>query len=164
MTLHQVAQMKKQTEGFWVWIKDYFCHEFVNRNYKIIAMKKIILSAFVLAMLAACGGAGDKKAGDKEPASGSDLSSNPDYQKGLALVGKSDCFTCHKIDEAFVGPTYKDVANKYKDADAATVTKLAENIIKGSRGVWGEASMTPHASISQADAEAMVKYILLLKK
>lgn len=129
-------------------------------------MKKIILSAFVLAMLAACGGAGDKKeSGDKEPAtSGSDLSSNPDYQKGLALVGKSDCFTCHKIDEAFVGPTYKDVANKYKDADAGTITKLAENIIKGSRGVWGESSMTPHASLSQADAEAMVKYILLLKK
>ena len=42
--------------------------------------------------------------------------------------------------------------------------EIAEKIIKGGTGVWGSALMTPHASLAQEDAEAMVKYILLLKK
>jgi cytochrome c len=41
---------------------------------------------------------------------------------------------------------------------------LASKIIKGGQGVWGAIPMTPHSSLSEADAEQMVKYILLLKK
>ena len=41
---------------------------------------------------------------------------------------------------------------------------LAEKVIKGGSGVWGAVPMTPHPQISQEDAEAMVKYVLLLKK
>jgi cytochrome c len=35
---------------------------------------------------------------------------------------------------------------------------------KGGSGVWGQVPMTPHPNLSVADAEQMVKYILLLKK
>jgi cytochrome c len=41
---------------------------------------------------------------------------------------------------------------------------LAEKIIKGGKGNWGDVMMTPHANVSQEDAEAMVKYIFTLKK
>ncbi len=41
---------------------------------------------------------------------------------------------------------------------------LAAKIIKGGSGVWGQVPMTPHPNLSVADAEQMVKYILLLKK
>ena len=44
------------------------------------------------------------------------------------------------------------------------VKMLAEKVIKGGSGVWGAVPMTPHPQISQEDAEAMVKYVLLLKK
>ena len=37
-------------------------------------------------------------------------------------------------------------------------------IIAGGAGIWGAVPMTPHPQISQADAEQMVKYVLLLKK
>jgi len=93
-----------------------------------------------------------------------DITKNPDYQNGLELVTKSDCFTCHKIDEALVGPAYRDVANKYANLPDTIVTHLAHKVIGGGGGVWAEVPMTPHPALSEADAEAMVKYVLLLKK
>lgn len=132
-------------------------------------MKKFILPIAMLCMLAACGGGDDKKAADDkkeekptEPVN--DISSNPDYQKGLALVAGSDCLTCHKVEEKLTGPSYRDVANKYAGLPDTIVTHLANKIVAGGTGVWGQVPMVAHAAISQADAEAMVKYILLLKK
>jgi cytochrome c len=125
-------------------------------------MKKIILSLAVLSLMAACGGGTDKKEEKKETVA--DVSENPDYKKGLALVAKSDCLTCHKVDEALTGPTYRDVANKYASLPDTVIGYLAGKIITGGNGVWGDTYMTPHPALSKEDAEAMVKYILLLKK
>ncbi len=128
-------------------------------------MKNLIISFAVTALLISCGGSDDKKAeaGEKAETVVEDLSKNPDYQKGLELIGGSDCLTCHKVDEALTGPSYRDVANKYASAGDTIVAHLAGKIINGGKGVWGEVYMTPHAGMSQEDAEAMVKYILLLK-
>jgi cytochrome c len=92
-----------------------------------------------------------------------DLSSNPDYQAGLAIEAKSDCATCHKLDEKLVGPSFRDIANKYPNDDA-TITMLAGKVINGGAGNWGQVPMTPHPQLSQDDAKTIVKYILLLKK
>jgi cytochrome c len=92
----------------------------------------------------------------------SDISKNPDYQKGIALIATNDCLTCHKVDEAVTGPAYRDVANKYT-ADDATINMLADKVIKGGTGVWGSVPMTPHAALSVDDAKQMVKYVLLLR-
>lgn len=133
-------------------------------------MKKFMLIISAAAMLTACGGGSDKKDGgetktsEKTTESTGDISSNPDYQKGLGLIAKSDCLTCHKIDEKLTGPAYREVANKYAGMPDTIVTHLAHKIISGGTGVWGEVIMTPHTSLSEEDAEAMVKYILLLKK
>ncbi|MGH2646716.1 MAG: c-type cytochrome [Ginsengibacter sp.] len=132
-------------------------------------MKKVLAILPLLIFIAACGGDSSNQnstaAADSiattQPAA-NDISSNPDYQKGLALVAKSNCLTCHKIDEKLIGPAYKDVANKYAGNDTA-VTYLAHKVISGGKGVWGEVMMTPHPELSEADAEQMVKYILLLK-
>ncbi len=133
-------------------------------------MKRIFLTMTVTAFLLSCGGSEDKKTGDgkknsnDQKTASSDLSENPDYQKGLELVSKSNCLTCHKVDEALTGPKYRDVANKYAAMPDTIVRHLAGKIITGGKGVWGEVYMTPHPEVSQEDAEAMVKYILLLKK
>ena len=133
-------------------------------------MKRVWILSIAFAMLAACnseGGKTDDKTDDKaadKPADANDVTQLPEYKEGLELISKSDCFTCHKIDEPLTGPTYRDVANKYASQGAAAVPQLAEKIIKGGTGVWGEVPMLPHPSLSQADAEKMVKYILLLKK
>jgi len=129
-------------------------------------MKKFFLLP-VLILAFACNSSSDssKKATDTATtAKTNDLSNNPDYQKGLELVSKNDCFTCHQIDDKLNGPPYRQVANKYASYPDTIVTHLAKKVISGGNGVWGEVMMTPHPSLSEADAEAIVKYILLLKK
>lgn len=133
-------------------------------------MKRIILAACSLAVLVACNsGDGGKSAGgdaknDAGKSTANSNASNPDYQKGLELLGKNDCATCHKPREQFLGPSYEAIADKYAGEGASAIPKLADKIIKGGSGVWGATLMTPHAGLSQADAEALVKYIFLLKK
>lgn len=126
-------------------------------------MKKIVLPIIALALLTACGSNDAKEKGETTEST-NDISQNPDYQKGLALVTKNDCFTCHKIDEPLTGPPYREVANKYAGMPDTIVQHLAKKVISGGAGNWGQIFMTPHPGVSEADAEAMVKYILLLKK
>ncbi|HKZ68089.1 MAG TPA: c-type cytochrome [Chitinophagaceae bacterium] len=132
-------------------------------------MKRIFITAFAIAALIACN-SNDKstttdttETKEAEKSTETSITDNPDYQAGLALIAQSDCLTCHKVDEPLTGPTYRDVANKYADQAPGIIPVLAEKIIKGGSGVWGQVPMLPHPTISQADAETMVKYILLLK-
>jgi len=127
-------------------------------------MKYFFFLAIGLLLIVSCGGKSDKKEGGESSTMGSDLSKNPDYQKGVDLLGKNDCLTCHKIDEKLNGPSYRDVANKYASSPDTIISYLAGKIITGGKGTWGEVYMTPHAGLSKEDAEAMVKYIMLLKK
>lgn len=82
--------------------------------------------------------------------------------KGEQLIAASDCLTCHKVDTKLVGPSYNEVANKYPATDA-NIDMLANKIIQGGSGAWGEIPMTPHPATSTDDAKEMVKYILSLK-
>jgi cytochrome c len=86
-----------------------------------------------------------------------------DFSKGKNLIAKSDCLACHKDDVKLLGPAYIDVAKKYKPTDA-NITMLANKVIKGGSGVWGEIPMSPHPGVPQTDAKEMVKYILSLNK
>jgi len=136
-------------------------------------LKKFLALSLIAAACYSCGGNTDDKtkssvdstvsADNASKPAVSDLSKNPDYQKGIALVAGADCLTCHKIDETSTGPAYRDVANKYATADDATINTLADKIIKGGSGNWGSVPMTAHDALSKDDAKAMVKYVLLLK-
>ena len=112
-------------------------------------------------LFTACGSSDSKQ---KVETNENDITTNPDYQKGLALVSKDNCFTCHKIDEPLTGPPYREVAKKYAGMPDTIVTYLAHKVISGGSGNWGSIFMLPHPNLSEQDAEAMVKYILLLKK
>ena len=81
---------------------------------------------------------------------------------GVKLMAASDCAGCHKEDQKLVGPAYKDVAHKYAATDA-NITMLANKVIQGGKGNWGEIPMTPHPGLSVADAKEMTKYVLSLK-
>ena len=86
-----------------------------------------------------------------------------DREKGIELIAQSDCLTCHKVDEKLVGPPYREVAQKY-NLDDTTRNRLAEKIIKGGVGVWGNVPMPAHPQITEGDAKSMVNYILSLKQ
>ena len=142
-------------------------------------MKKTLALLGMVALLASCGGGKSGNEGENAgpvttepstetptttPTTTNDPSSNPDYQKGMELISKSDCLTCHKVEEKLIGPAYTEVAAKYAGMSDTIVNHLAHKIIAGGQGNWGEVPMTAHPTVSEADAEAMVKYILLLKK
>ncbi|GAA0526330.1 cytochrome C-551 [Chitinophaga japonensis] len=87
---------------------------------------------------------------------------NAPVPKGKALIDDQDCKTCHKPDTKLVGPGYKEIAQKYPNNEE-TISMLADKIIKGGAGNWGEVAMLPHPSVPREDAEEMVKYIMSLK-
>jgi len=81
---------------------------------------------------------------------------------GKQLVTNYNCKSCHQIDQKSVGPTYNEVSEKYK-GDASAVSTLAQKVISGGNGVWGQIAMAAHPHISSSEAEQMIKYILSLK-
>lgn len=81
--------------------------------------------------------------------------------EGLQLIEGADCLACHKMDAKLVGPSYHDVAKKYTEAD---LDMLAQKIIDGGKGTWGDVPMTPHTGMSKENAQKMAKYILSLEK
>jgi cytochrome c len=130
----------------------------------------LILSCTIFA--AACGNSGESKPTDTKDTTATTSTTPPATNaagdKGLELIGGSDCTTCHRLDKASsgasIGPAYSEVAAKYAPAADSTVNRLVKKIISGGSGVWGSIPMTPHPSIPEADVKEMVKYIMTLKK
>ena len=148
----------------------------INRM-KITILSK---SAFVLlaALLFACGAENkeEKAVVEKEPVEVKEtpapvaepveepvkeevISDASKTMSGEDKIGNSDCLSCHMKERQVVGPAFLDIAAEYENNDA-NVAKLAAKVIQGGAGVWGEAAMPPHPSLSEEDAKDMVRYIL----
>ena len=80
----------------------------------------------------------------------------------LALAASKNCMACHAVDKKLVGPSYKDVAAKYK-SDKAAPEKLTAKVIKGGGGVWGAVPMPANPQVNDADAKKLVVWILSQK-
>jgi len=152
-------------------------------------MKKVFLALTIAAACYACGGGSES--GDSKPVSNNESNANSQIggeaaapaatptttdtaaapsaapvaaaKDGKALIEGSDCRTCHKDDAKLIGPAYVEVAKKY-ESNEKNIKLLAEKVMKGGQGVWGEIPMAGHPNLSLEDAEAMVKYILSMKK
>jgi cytochrome c len=74
------------------------------------------------------------------------------------LAKKNGCAVCHDATAKKMGPTWKDIAAKNK-ADKDAEKKLAEVIVKGSKGKYGKIPMPPQAK-AKADAPALAKWIM----
>ncbi|QSQ17544.1 c-type cytochrome [Myxococcus landrumensis] len=79
-----------------------------------------------------------------------------------ALSKAKNCSTCHSASARLVGPSYKEISAKYgKQKDAED--KLAQRVQKGSSGVWGIVPMPANKEVSDAEARALVKWIMSQK-
>lgn len=140
-------------------------------------MKKIIIAISFLAFMVSCSSGGEQQPTDPDmdatvaqddsvykeesgDASEETASADNSLEAGLALIEGSDCRTCHQNDTKVIGPSYKEIAEKYSEED---IDVLVSHIIDGSVGIWGEIPMTPHLDLSEEDARLMVKYILSLE-
>ncbi len=75
------------------------------------------------------------------------------------LAKKYGCLACHTVDKKLVGPSYKEVAAKYR-GDKAAEARLIDKVKKGGQGVWGQVPMPPNSSVPDADLRTLVKWIL----
>lgn len=133
-----------------------------------IAIKINIFLALII-MLASCGaGTGETAASDSANATeaiintGGTSIDTAENISGSNLIAANDCLTCHKINEKSIGPSYKQIADKY-DLNNGNVENLANKIIKGGKGLWGQNAMTPHPNLAEPQAQQMAKYILSLR-
>jgi cytochrome c len=81
---------------------------------------------------------------------------------GKALLAASDCKSCHQANAKAIGPSYFQIADRYKST-TGSVDQLAEKIIKGGGGNWSKTNvMSAHPQLSPGDAKEIVKYIFSL--
>ena len=85
----------------------------------------------------------------------------PELAKGQAYMDGSDCMRCHGIDRKFVGPSFLQVADRYR-AQSDAQQYISRKILEGSVGVWGNTIMPRHPQLSQEQAEGMAAWILAI--
>ncbi|HKW84365.1 MAG TPA: c-type cytochrome, partial [Burkholderiaceae bacterium] len=74
-----------------------------------------------------------------------------------ALLAQHACNACHGLDSRLVGPSFRDIADKYASRDDAPAY-LVQKIRSGGSGVWGPLPMPPQA-IAEADARTIAQWI-----
>ena len=77
------------------------------------------------------------------------------------IATRTGCASCHAVDKKLVGPSWKDVAARYK-GNAGAMTQMSERVRKGSTGVWGKLPMAPvnAKALSDADLKAVLSWVL----
>lgn len=93
-----------------------------------------------------------------ELVAGGDQENEAQVHPGLKLIRSGDCFNCHTMQVKLVGPSFLEIANKYRETPSE-LAKSIERVVKGSTGVWGKVAMLPHAQYSEEQAREMVEWI-----
>ncbi|HYW57914.1 MAG TPA: c-type cytochrome [Polaromonas sp.] len=79
-------------------------------------------------------------------------------QNTTAMLQKNACMACHGMDNKVLGPSFREIAGKYKDrADA--VNYLSGKIKDGGQGVWGNMPM-PAQALSEAEAGLLAQWLV----
>lgn len=89
-----------------------------------------------------------------------------------ALAKAKGCLACHTVDKKLIGPTYKEIAQKYagqKDAEARMIAAITKGTPVPVGAGWqkeGKATlpfMPPNAAVKPDEAAKLAKWILSLK-
>ena len=80
---------------------------------------------------------------------------------GKNLMMSLDCKSCHKVDEKSIGPAFTLVSQKYQK-DKNAINFLAQKVIKGGSGVWGQVAMAAHPNLKESDAKQIISWVLSL--
>lgn len=88
---------------------------------------------------------------------GPQTDANADHP-GLSMIRKSDCLNCHAPNRPLVGPSFVQIANKYRD-QPHQLQESVKRVLNGSSGVWGKIGMLPHLQHTPAEVTKMVEYV-----
>lgn len=86
-----------------------------------------------------------------------------DAKAAEALAQKNGCLNCHGVQNKILGPSYKDVAAKYK-SDKGAEAKLIAKVKAGGSGAWGNIPMPPNSPhVKDEDIKTIVQWILTVQ-
>ncbi len=85
-----------------------------------------------------------------------------DARAAEELAKSSGCLACHTVDKKLMGPSYQEIADRYRK-DQGAEASLTQKVKAGGKGVWGDIPMPPNAHLKDADIKTMVQWILSLK-
>ncbi|WP_409021189.1 c-type cytochrome [Caballeronia sp. LZ032] len=77
----------------------------------------------------------------------------------MAIARSNACMGCHAVDRKLVGPSFQQVAEKYKGQPQASV-QLEKKVKNGGAGVWGSIPMPSHPRMNDADIKTVVAWVL----
>jgi cytochrome c len=87
------------------------------------------------------------------------VASQPQATDPSGRLARYGCIACHSVDTKVVGPSFRDVAAKYRGrSDAAQM--LEEKVHNGGGGVWGDIPMPPNPTVPDAELHAIVQWVL----
>ena len=75
-----------------------------------------------------------------------------------SVLDKNACLACHGMNNKLVGPSFKDIATRYKTTDGA-LTLLSGKIKNGGQGAWGSIPM-PAQALSVAESAQVAKWLM----
>ena len=83
----------------------------------------------------------------------------------MELARRFGCMACHTVTTAIVGPAFRDVAQRYRTDRAGEraqdkVAQLLNKLRNGGSGAWGAVPMPAQSQLPEADARAVVEWIL----
>lgn len=82
---------------------------------------------------------------------------------GLSTIRASDCFNCHHATQKLIGPSFNDIAIRYKD-DHAAFDQSVTRVISGSTNAWGDIPMLPHPNLTRNEVGSMIRWIYALSE
>ncbi|WP_198675270.1 PQQ-dependent sugar dehydrogenase [Pleomorphovibrio marinus] len=79
---------------------------------------------------------------------------------GKVLMEGSDCYACHALQKASVGPSFEEISHRYSAISDQELDRLVGTIIHGGGGEWGDRLMPAHPQLEEKEVIQMVEYIL----
>ena len=86
------------------------------------------------------------------------IPARPGAPSMLELAGKRNCMACHQVEKRLIGPSFQEVANRYK-SDVGAELVLTEKIKNGGSGAWGTIPM-PANALKDEELKSLVRWVL----
>lgn len=76
-----------------------------------------------------------------------------------ALLAKNACLSCHALDAKLIGPSYHDVAAKYR-GNAEAPTMVGGSIRAGGANKWGPVPMPAFPNLTPLELQVLAAFVL----
>jgi cytochrome c len=72
------------------------------------------------------------------------------------------CMSCHAVERKVIGPSFKEIAQRYA-GQAGAQARLADKIVNGGSGAWGAVPMPANPKVTPEEARQLAAWVLSIK-